>query len=549
MQYISPWQRRHLAWVLAAAALACSGWLALSGTAAAGTAHPGAAGAAHPGAAGAAQEQVFEALDAYLRDRVEALALPGAAVVVVREGRQVHGAAFGRADDSGRPMTVQTPVLLASTSKALTAIAVLQQVEAGLLELDEPVSTYLPWFTVEGKGAGPLTVRHLLHQTSGLSTADGTTFAASDTQAPGAIEQGVRELSGTRLADAPGSSFAYSNANYNVLGLLVQTVSGQPFAEYLVDHVFTPLGMRHSHPTRSAARADNLAAGYSLWFGAWWRPTEVPAPTTAMPSISLYASAEDIGRELTALLGGGTSPHGRVLRTESVAMLLKPEVRIDDTRVYAMGWFARPLAESADPAAGAGSVLPLLLEHQGEWGNTHTYQAMVPASGLGVVLLINGSDSSAPSRLKAMDSDVLRILHGQAPQPAAIREDSLQRYGWTLAVALLLAELASLALALTLLRGRPRRRRLILVAVVALALDGLLVWLCLVHAPARFETQLAAIVRQMPDIGLFLVPALALAVGWSVPRTLLLLAAAAGSAPQRAGSQSPGQPEPTSPCS
>ncbi|MDQ5862574.1 MAG: serine hydrolase, partial [Actinomycetota bacterium] len=197
---------------------------------------------------------------------------------------------------------------------------------------------------------------------------------------------------------------------------------------------------------------------------------------------------------------------------------------------YAMGWFTRPLVESADRAAPPVSeeALPLLLEHQGEWGNSHTYLAMVPDSGLGVALVINGNDTAAPSRLKAIDTNILRILHGHSPVPAVVFEDWLQRYSWAVSLALLLAELLSLWLALRFLLRRcaASRKRWAPLAwgVGALALDGFALWLCLVYAPARFDTHLFVIVRQFPDVGISLVPVLALAVLWPIPRTVWLLA-------------------------
>jgi CubicO group peptidase (beta-lactamase class C family) len=470
-------------------------------------------------------EQAYEALDFFLQGQVDALGIPGGALVVVQHGLQVHSVAFGHADDSGRPMTARTPVLLASTSKSLTAIAVMQQVEAGLLQLDAPVRTYLPWFTLKDSRASAITVRHLLHQSSGMASGD-TAFEASDAQGPEAIEEGVRALSGSPLAGAPDETFRYASANFNILGLLVQTVSGQPFGDYMEQHVFGPLEMAHSHPTRASARADNVASGYSLWFGAFWRQTDVPAPTTGMPSTTMYASAEDISHELIALLDGGQYRDRRILAPASVEALLTPRARVDESKKYAMGWFTRPLLESADPSADP-TKLPLLLEHQGEWANTHTYQAMVPSSGLGVALVINGNDTSAPSRLKAIDTNVLRILHGQAPVPAVVQEDWLQRYSWAVSLTLLLAELLSLSLTLSvpLRKSAASRKRRLLVAgaVAALALDAFALWLCLIYAPARFDTHLFVIVRQFPDVGLTLVPTLALAIIWPVPRTVLLL--------------------------
>ncbi|SDJ87852.1 CubicO group peptidase, beta-lactamase class C family [Arthrobacter cupressi] len=470
----------------------------------------------------------YAAVDNYLQDQLDSLGIPGAAVVIIRDGKQVHQGAFGRADDAGRPMTAQTPVLLASTSKSLTAIAVLQQVEAGRLALDEPVQSYLPWFSLNDSRASRITVRHLLHQASGLSSADGTAWEASDTQAPEALEQGVRDLAGASLEGEPGEAFGYSNANFNILGLLVEAVSGQPFGDYMRDHVFRPLAMDHSHTSRASAEADGLARGYSLWFGSLWLQTGVPAPTTGMPSTTMYASAEDLGHELVALIGGGRYADKRILSPESVEAMLTPAVGVDEAKRYAMGWFTRPLSEAASPTAD-GSRPPLLLEHQGEWGNTHTYTAVVPSSGLGVALVINANDTSAPSRLKALDSNILRILHGQDPAPTVVQEDWLQRNGWVVAAALLLAELVSFVLALVLLLRTRRavspgkRWRIFLLAGSALTLDAFLLWLSFSYAPAHFETHLPVIVRQLPDVGFALVPALALAILLPIPRTLWLL--------------------------
>lgn len=473
--------------------------------------------------------QTYADVDSYLQEQIETLGIPGAAVAVVQDGVQVHAAAFGRADDHGRPMTTQTPVLLASTSKTLTAIAVMQQVEASRLRLDEPVQTYLPWFTLDDSRSSAITVRHLLHQTIGMTSRD-TAFEASDAQSPDALEEGVRALADSPLTGDPGATFRYASANFNILGLLVQTVSGQPFGDYLEQHILGPLAMTNSHPTRADAQADTAADGYSRWFGAWWRQTDVPAPTTGMPSSTMYSSAEDLSHELIALLDGGRYDAARILQPESMETMFEPAVRVDGSKRYAMGWYTRPLVESTDPTAPPvpEARLPLLLEHQGEWGNSHTYLAMVPSDRLGLALVINGNDTAAPSRLRAIDSNLLRILQGQEPVPAEVEEDWLQRYSWAVSLGLLLAELLSLGLALRFLwpRRHPsaRKRRASLAwAAGALALDGFALWLCLIYAPARFDTHLFVIIRQFPDVGVWLVPVLALAILWPIPRTVWLL--------------------------
>ncbi|MGX9902069.1 serine hydrolase domain-containing protein [Arthrobacter sp. SA17] len=473
-----------------------------------------------PSPAPVATEQGYEALDRFLREQIDGIGIPGAAVVVVQHGVQVHSAAFGDAE-SGRPMTAQTPVLLASTTKSLTTIAVMQQVEAGRLELDEPAQTYLPWFTLKDSRSSEITVRHLLHQASGMATKD-TAFESSTAHDPAALEDGVRALSDSALAGVPGEAFGYANANFNILGLLVETVSGQPFGEYMEQHVFEPLEMVHGHTSKAAAREDNVAVGHSLWFGSFWLPTEVPAGTTGMPSTTMFASAEDKSHELIALLDEGRYGDRRILQPESVEAILEPLVRIDESKEYAMGWFTRPLVESVDAALQPDpDTLPVLVEHQGEWGNSHTYQALVPASDLGVVLMINGNDTSAPSRLKAIDTNVLRILHGQSPIPTVVPEDWLQRYSWAVSLGLLLLELLSLWLSFrVLLRPGSGARRWwppTVLGAAALVLDAFALWLCFIYAPTKFDTNLAVIVRQFPDVGLTLVPVLALAIIWPVP--------------------------------
>jgi CubicO group peptidase (beta-lactamase class C family) len=126
-------------------------------------------------------------------------------------------------------MTPHTPLILGSTSKSFTALAIMQLVEAGKISLDAPVQTYLPWFEVDARlapgAASTITVRHLLNQTSGIPT--GRIIGASLTgNADETIEEAVRALNKGAPTALPGTTFEYSNSNYVILGQLVQTVSG-----------------------------------------------------------------------------------------------------------------------------------------------------------------------------------------------------------------------------------------------------------------------------------------------------------------------------------
>ena len=119
-------------------------------------------------------ETDFAAIDAYVTEQMNNLGIPGMALGIVQDGQIVHLQGFGVADSSGRAVTPQTPFFIGSVTKSFTALAVMQLVEAGKIDLDAPVQTYLPWFELADKEASAkITVRNLLNHTSGISTKDG----------------------------------------------------------------------------------------------------------------------------------------------------------------------------------------------------------------------------------------------------------------------------------------------------------------------------------------------------------------------------------------
>jgi CubicO group peptidase (beta-lactamase class C family) len=127
----------------------------------------------------------FDAVDDYIRTRMQELGIPGAALAIVQGDQIVHLKAFGVADDSGRPVTPQTPFFTGSTGKSFTALAVMQLVEAGRIQLDASIQTYLPWFRVADPGASAtITVRQLLNQVSGLPQSIGRPPSPKERSSP-----------------------------------------------------------------------------------------------------------------------------------------------------------------------------------------------------------------------------------------------------------------------------------------------------------------------------------------------------------------------------
>src|SRR6266496_1945628 len=161
-------------------------------------------------AAAHSNEPDIAKIDAYVSAQMQANHIPGVALGLVHNDQIVHLRGFGSADSTGRAVTPHTPFLLASVSKSFTALAIMQLVEAGKVELDAPVQRYLPWFRLADPAASArITVRHLLNQTSGL--ADPTESVTKGDGSDAALEHAVRALSAVQPRHPAGQAFGYSN--------------------------------------------------------------------------------------------------------------------------------------------------------------------------------------------------------------------------------------------------------------------------------------------------------------------------------------------------
>ena len=172
-------------------------------------------------------------------------------------------------------------------------------------------------------------MRHLLTHTSGLSGREGLASFTREDTSPDAIERMVRALASAQLVHPVGDAYEYANANYAVAGLIVETVSGQPYEEYVQQQILAPLQTGQSFPSPEAARPFGLAEGHQYWFGQA-RRSELPYPRGLLPAGFLVSSAEDMGRYLIAHLNGGRVGDAQILSPERVAELHRPGFAIDE---------------------------------------------------------------------------------------------------------------------------------------------------------------------------------------------------------------------------
>ncbi|MBB5433448.1 serine hydrolase domain-containing protein [Nocardiopsis composta] len=256
-------------------------------------------------------------------------------------------------------------------SKAFTALAVMQLVEDGEVELDRPVREQLPEFETADPRSDRITVRQLLDQSSGMSDRG---FREKSEPQPGDLEGAVARLDRAVLVADPGTEWHYTNPNYHVAARLVEAVSGRPFRDYLQERVFEPLGMDDSGTIGGSGdlAAAGVAPGHIAVLGA---PIALPEPEGFFDGAAgVVTTADDMAAWLIAQNGGGALPGGgRILSEEGIAEMHRPSA--PDGR-SGLGW-----ATGATPAG---------TEYVGHGGIEFTFtaeQRLLPDSGVGIAVM------------------------------------------------------------------------------------------------------------------------------------------------------------------
>jgi CubicO group peptidase (beta-lactamase class C family) len=288
----------------------------------------------------------LQAIDVYLESKLEQYRIPGLAIAIVQGDRIIHSKGFGIADSEKRPVTPVTPFILGSAGRK-----------------------YIDRDTGEG-----------------------------------AIEKYVRNLNTDRLSQPVGKKFQYSNANYIILGAIVQAISGMSYERYIQQHIFTPLEMRHSYTSQQQSQQASpaLSVGNRFWFGypVW---TEVPYIREYLPSGNLIASVEDLGHYLIPYLNDGRYQDINLVSSARIAQLNQPAAEVGDRLFYGMGWFVHSI-----------NNIPIV-SHGGEAPNYSSNITLIPSKKLGFALLINVIPGVAGEPIRQLSEGIVNLLTDRPP--------------------------------------------------------------------------------------------------------------------------------------
>ena len=257
--------------------------------------------------------------------------VPGASVMVIRHGQTLFARAWGLADrEVGTAATLAANYRLASVSKQFTATAVLLLAQRGQCALSDTLPVFFPDFPAYGR---PLTLHHLLTHTAGLP--DYEDLIPPTTQTP-LTDRDVLTLLQAQTAGAfpPGSAFRYSNSAYALLALIVERISGQPFADFLARNIFMPLGMAGTVAfVAGRSPVPRRAIGYHPTANGFVRRDQ-SLTSSVLGDGGIYSSVEDLARWNRAL------DTDQLLDAEWRTAAWTPHVWVENGRLaYGYGWF------------------------------------------------------------------------------------------------------------------------------------------------------------------------------------------------------------------
>ncbi|HEY2848025.1 MAG TPA: serine hydrolase domain-containing protein [Pyrinomonadaceae bacterium] len=322
--------------------------------------------------------------------------MPGLAIGIVMNGKLVYSRGFGQATlgTDGPKITPDTVFHMASITKPFVATAIMQLVEQGKVNLDDPITKYLPYFRLDDKRYTTLTIKQFVTHTSGMPDVDDYEWDKPQYD-DAALERYVRSLKSEKLIFDPGSRWAYSNMAFEVLADVISKASGQSFEDYVSQHILIPVGMTHSTLLKEKTDPKTLASGYTK--GKDGLPVEIKAYPYNRPhnaSSDLMSSVNDMARWAVANMNRGEIDGNWILKASTYDLMWKPYAEVE---------FCNGSQPCRKPGTSVGISWFLenkdgrfIVSHGGGDDGFITQLVMVPDRKFALVMMTNTDAPNAP---------------------------------------------------------------------------------------------------------------------------------------------------------
>ncbi|KEI77830.1 beta-lactamase [Clostridium botulinum A2 117] len=340
------------------------------------------------------------AIQALLDDACRISGVPGMSISIFADD-EVFYFSSGYADrEKGLSASENTLYELASVSKAFTGIGILLMEKQGLLSMTDPIQKYLPWFTLKHQGKSidmqSITLNNFLHHTSGLTNGSNSQIIPQG-NTPDMLQKTVEMLIDAELSFYPGEQYNYGTVNYDVLGLVIEIVSGQRYEDYMKKQVFQPLGLHQTYVYKEDAQATGqLAQGYRSSF-FMTTPYDAPDYAGNKPAGYIISCAKDMARWMgiqMSIVHDIPEIFHEIIEKSHHGDMSVPDV---NGMFYAAGWSV--------------NSQQTIIEHSGGNPNFATEVEILPNERTAVCLLTNGANTNRNLVLK-----IKEILDGNLSQ-------------------------------------------------------------------------------------------------------------------------------------
>ena len=317
----------------------------------------------------------YDSVSKVLEKDIKENHIPGMAVIVVNSDEVIFSKTYGNCEN------IDTPFIIGSMSKSFTALSIMKLVEENKIDINKSISTYIDtslYFKNKGDG-DKITVKQLLNQNSGIGT--------------------YQKLGKLKITKNYGK-YEYANANYNLLGKIIESVSNESYSDYVTKNIFEPLKMNHTSATLAKSNKNGLIKGYQNYFGI--PIAETPSYPTddnswiQVPAGFISSSASDLGKYLQMYLNQGLS----IITDDSIYKMFYDNIPQDDMDrdYYGMGWvftkyYSKPV-----------------LTHSGLVENYTSKMFIIPEYNIGIVVLVNMNDYLVTNNLL---EDIVKPILGE----------------------------------------------------------------------------------------------------------------------------------------
>ncbi|WP_127592842.1 serine hydrolase domain-containing protein [Paenibacillus lautus] len=357
--------------------------------------------------------EIWREIDEYMSQSLKANHIEGASLAISLNEEAFYTKGYGTFADS-KSITGETPFPIASLSKSFTALAVLQLVDRGRIDLDETYVSYFPELSPRDPRVHDITVRHLLNQTSGLT--DSTNPDMTRTPQFQSLPEANRLLNEVELAHKPGTTYSYHNPNYVLLANLVESISDERFSDYLNRHIFKPLGMNHTYSvstTHQINRNEAIPPGHYSILGRSVSRSE-PLWFIDGPA-GIVSTAEDMSKWMIAQYSGH---------------LLSPALRnqfhsAGETSPYGMGWLA-----DQDESRGR------TISHSGIFWTYKSEETVYLDEQMGITVMFNSGLNAFVNYSEVIDG-IAAIMRGDQPEISFLNDRNMAMIMMTLILATL----------------------------------------------------------------------------------------------------------------